>query len=427
MNNETTDGKAAGQSMGGKSAMDKSGKAAADGSPKAGGAKGGLSQGVAGKAAGEASAASPSGIGKAPLNSTPASPGDSSKGGMAQPSIAGSPFAEQIGALQSQFNDFQQQINMADVTRAVADLETRIHDLPNEIEQIRSRGYAYRSYLENKAEVLQQHWDETNQRVHQAIDDEVAALRADISSVEKRINSLGGNTSEDTLSQAESALSSLKAKADAAEERIQALYESLSADVQSAVQQITEINWFLDQKDEASFDFLAGESLFLAAKAEWVATGKGKQDPDGILYLTDQRLIFEQKEKTGKKLGMFGGKQEQELEWELPLSTIDSVEAENKGMFGGKDMLNFQTSSSQHRQITVEVKGGVDCKLWQKQIQRMVSGDAANERAIEPDPEVVQRLREAPTACHVCGGTLPRIVAGQTEVTCSYCGAVIRI
>ena len=407
--------------------MDKSGKAAADGSPKAGGAKGGLSQGIAGKAAGEASAASSSGIGKAPLNNAPAKPAGISKGGMAQPSIADSPFAEQITALQSQLNDFQQQLSMAEVTRAVADLETRIHDLPNDIEQIRSRGYAYRSYLENKAEVLQQHWNETNQHVHQAIDDEVAALREDINSAEKRINSLGGNATEETISQAESALTALKAKADAAQEHIQALYESLETDVQSAVKQITEINWFLDQKDEASFDFLAGESLFLAAKAEWVATGKGKQDPDGILYLTDQRLIFEQKEKTGKKLGMFGGKKEQELEWELPLNAIESVEAENKGMFGGKDMLNFSTSSAQHRQITVEVKGGVDCKFWQKQIQRMVSGDTANERAIEPDPEVVKRLREAPTACHVCGGTLPRIVAGQNEVTCSYCGAVIRI
>jgi hypothetical protein len=103
------------------------------------------------------------------------------------------------------------------------------------------------------------------------------------------------------------------------------------------------------------------------------------------------------------------------------------VDAENKGLFGGKDMLIFNTSSGQHQQITVEVKGGVDCKFWQKQIQRMVSGDANNERAIEPDPEMIDRLRQAPTACHVCGGTLPRLVAGQNQVTCDYCGSVIRI
>jgi hypothetical protein len=57
----------------------------------------------------------------------------------------------------------------------------------------------------------------------------------------------------------------------------------------------------------------------------------------------------------------------------------------------------------------------------------MVNGDAQDERAIEPDPELIERLRNAPTACHVCGGTLPQIVAGQNSVTCPYCGVVVRI
>ena len=86
----------------------------------------------------------------------------------------------------------------------------------------------------------------------------------------------------------------------------------------------------------------AALALAAPAQAEWVATGKGGDDPDGIVYLTDQRLLFEQKEKTGKKLGLFGGKQTQELEWELPLNLIEKVQAENKGLFGGKDMLHFE-------------------------------------------------------------------------------------
>ena len=57
----------------------------------------------------------------------------------------------------------------------------------------------------------------------------------------------------------------------------------------------------------------------------------------------------------------------------------------------------------------------------------MISGDVSNERAIEPDPELVERLRKAPTECHVCGGTLPQIVAGQNQVECRYCGSVVRV
>ncbi|MEM6528003.1 MAG: hypothetical protein AAF653_06890, partial [Chloroflexota bacterium] len=79
------------------------------------------------------------------------------------------------------------------------------------------------------------------------------------------------------------------------------------------------------------------------------------------------------------------------------------------------------------REVTIEVKGSADNKFWQKQINRMISGNLEDERAIEPDPEMLEALRNAPTACHVCGATLPRVVAGQTEIKCQYCGTVIRL
>ncbi len=341
--------------------------------------------------------------------------------------MSDNPLADQIRQLESRFDTFHSRVRMTAITREVSDVAERIKKLPVEIEQIRSRGYVFRAYLENKAQVLGDHWEDNQYRVRQAIENEVNDLRDDIQKVEFRVRRLTDGSDENDVNTASEWLQNLENKVEAAETRIQNMYTSLQNDVQSTFSQITEINWFLDQKDEASFDFLAGEALFLAAKAEWVATGKGKKDPDGILYLTDQRLIFEQKETTGKRLGMFGGKQEQEVEWELGLNVVKAVEAENKGLFGGKDMLHFQTTDREHRQLTVEVKGGVDCKFWQKQIQRMISGDVANERAIEPDPELLEKVREAPTACHVCGGTLPMLVAGQNQIVCDYCGTTIRL
>jgi hypothetical protein len=225
-----------------------------------------------------------------------------------------------------------------------------------------------------------------------------------------------------------SGVDQLENRVQAAEGRVKALYSTLKQDVDSTMSQMREINWFCDLKDEASFEFLAGESVFLAAEAEWVATGKGKEDPDGILFLTDQRLVFEQKEKVGKKLGMFGGKEVHEVEWEIPLHQVESFEPDNKGMFGGKDMLHFTLGrGAPYPKITVEVKGSADNKFWVKQIQRMIHGDTDDERAIEPDAELIEKIRNAPTACHVCGATVPKLVAGQNQVECAYCGAVIRI
>ncbi|MFW5709248.1 MAG: hypothetical protein ACOCX5_03405 [Chloroflexota bacterium] len=133
----------------------------------------------------------------------------------------------------------------------------------------------------------------------------------------------------------------------------------------------------------------------------------------------EQRLMFEQKEKVGKKLGLFGGKQVQELEWEVPSHRVEAVEFENKCLFGGKDMLHFlSVVGDPYPRITVEIKGGADNKFWVKQINRMISGAITDERAIEPDPEILQTLREAPGECHVCGATIPMLVAGQTQLEC---------
>lgn len=341
--------------------------------------------------------------------------------------------AAQLRSLRREFDETHEAARFTAITEEIGTIGGDVSTLSGEIEQIRSRGYAFRSYLENKAEKLHAHWRDIRSTVRDAIDRERDDLDRELSLVERRVeraeraaddpDRVGGY-----IEDAEQEINELSSKVDAAQRRIRSTFNTLKQDVSQTKSQLTQINWYLDEKDEASFDFLAGEALFLAAKAEWVQTGKGKQDPDGILYLTDQRLLFEQKETTGKRLGMFGGKKEQELELDLPLGQIEEVEAENKGMFGGKDMLNFALGSgAPYDKLTIEVKGGVDCKFWAKQIERMISGDTQDERAIEPDPELVEKLRNAPTECHVCGGTLPMIVAGQTQVECQYCGSIIRI
>jgi hypothetical protein len=338
-----------------------------------------------------------------------------------------------LNSLRRDYDDCEDKARLNAIGRDINDITDTVRKLPGDIEEIRTRGYAFRSYLEKKAEVLAQHWDDIRIRVERAIDDERRHLRREVEDVEQAMQIADRyedhpNKLEHVLDDLERALERFDNEVDAASSRIKDMYETLESDLRSTVAQIKEINWFLDIKDEASFPFLAGESVYVVAKAEWVETGKGRQDPDGYLFLTDQRLIFEQNEKVGKRLGLFGGKEVQEVEWEIPLHKVDSVEFENKGMFGGKDMLHFDLKSgASHGQLTVEVKGRADNKFWVKQIQRMIAGETDDERAIEPDPEMLESIRNAPTKCHVCGATLPMLVAGQNQIECEYCGSVVRL
>ena len=222
--------------------------------------------------------------------------------------------------------------------------------------------------------MLGKQWDDVRSTIQRNIETEAGRLRDDMEMLRVKVEQAGRMTDKpDNLSgrlpTLEGELNEVESKIKAAETQIKQLYSTLHQDITQAIAELRNINWYLDQKDEASFPFLAGELLFLAAKAEWAQTGKAKDDPDGILYLTDQRLVFEQKETTGKKLGLFGGKKTQGLEWEIPLNQVEKVEAENKGLFGGKDMLNFTLGSgAPFGNLTVEVKGGVRCKFWAAQI-----------------------------------------------------------
>lgn len=338
----------------------------------------------------------------------------------------------QYNALRSRFTAQLDSTHLSDVSRTISDLSRDVLALPTGIAAVRSRGYAFANYLENKADVLAKLWDTARQEALHSIDTNGFRLRDELRRVEQAVREADALAStpealQSRLPMVEQMINDMDSRISAATSHVRGVFASLESDIRQTMGQLTEIGWYLDQRDEASFKFLAGEALFLAAKAEWVATGKGKQDPDGILYLTDQRLVFEQKETTGKTLGLFGGKQTQELEWEFPLHQIAELRAENKGLFGGKDMLYFTlTAGARFPQLTLEVKGNANGKFWAAQVQRMISGGTADERAIQPDPELMDALRNAPSACPVCSGTIPQLTAGQRQVACPYCGNVIR-
>ena len=334
-----------------------------------------------------------------------------------------------VSEANSKFKELIGKVKLTSLASSIATLGNETTNLPTAIKGIRERGYAYRSYLEYKVEVLAEQWKEVDDDLKHWVQTESEDLKDDLATVEKlvqRLTSAGITTvAKRQLARTQSAIEVLEEKIGAAEEHIESQYEAIQREVSNTKRQLTEINWIMDMKDEASFDFGAAEEVFLVAKAEW---DDGGDKPDGMLFLTNQRLVFEQKEKTGKRFGLFGGKEQQGILWEVAISQVEDVNAANKGFLGGKDMVNLTLGSgAPYNKITVEVKGGVASKFWAQQINRMATGNAEDERAIEADPELIARLRQAPTDCEICGGKMPSIVEGQTEVECQYCGASIRI
>ncbi|MFO8037629.1 MAG: hypothetical protein R6U57_13480, partial [Anaerolineales bacterium] len=80
------------------------------------------------------------------------------------------------------------------------------------------------------------------------------------------------------------------------------MFTPFSGKQTGSLQQWAVLDWMLTELSEVSFELLATESGIMAVKAVWAKSGKQrKEDPKGVLYLTDQRLLFEQKEKVTTK------------------------------------------------------------------------------------------------------------------------------
>ena len=169
----------------------------------------------------------------------------------------------------------------------------------------------------------------------------------------------------------------------------------------------------LDALSTGSFQLLATESGVAATEASWERPGL--EPENGILFLTDQRLIWEDRVETF------------EVKLEQPLQEIRrsqegvgrSYRARVPGLWPG-----HQRSIS----ICAICPGPAGGRCLAENGRPGAAGDYATDRAVEIDPAELERIRNAPKQCSNCGAGLTEpILRGQREITCEYCGQVTRI
>ena len=327
------------------------------------------------------------------------------------------------------FNAIQSDILLTRVTHDLADVEAAVNALPANIASIRSRGYVFKSFLERKAETLAGQWRELQPRVEASVQSQGQQLRAQADQVQAAHN---------RRLRATAAMSALESQTSAAQGSLQGMYDPLNDNVLQTQKQLDDIVWTLQQAEQASFGFLATEAPVEAVSANW----KKPDDKDGVggvLYLTDQRLVFEQKEEVATKKVLFIAtekKKVQALGWEVPVANIASATGSHRGFMNKDDFLTITCTSgaglrtpegTTYPTADVHLMGETG-ESWQAFIGRVKSGDVAKERTVPVDEKAAAVVANAPTKCGTCGATITQtILRGQTEITCQYCGSVIRL
>jgi uncharacterized protein Smg (DUF494 family)/ribosomal protein S27E len=344
-------------------------------------------------------------------------------------------FTDDLQSLQSKIGSLQQSARLSEISDAVEDLQTSVNGMAQRIALLRQRGYVFEKELETQAGAFVTQWAQIHPSLVRLINQQSTALQASLRPIETQLSQLAGRkpdpAARSLLESLKTSINTFEEKAQAAENQINGMYNSFQDQVNEVESQLSNIEWMLSQLAEARFSLLPTEGAIAAVKTVWCKDGKeNKDDPEGVLYLTDQRLLFEQKEEivTKKILFIPTEKQKvQELKWQIPVSLIEEIKPSKQGLLKNEDHLDLRFGPGAALQ-TVHIHIWQDVNYWLQLLNRAKIKDFDKTRAVAIDQAEVDKVKSLPSQCPSCGGNFDQVVLrGQSEVKCLYCGFVIRL
>jgi hypothetical protein len=354
---------------------------------------------------------------------------------MAAPSPA-QQTSDEIRSLQTKIGDLQGSVRLTKVRDSVADFHNTVNGLLQRIASMRTRGYVFEKDLENQAQAFVGSWALLYPNLQSQTNLQSSALINSLRPIELQMPQLlavAGNPglARGLLGTLQSAVAMLEDKVSATEKNIEALYAQFNDQVFQFTKHLNEIEYLVTQLAEATFQLLPTEGGIAAVKAVWCKTGKEqKSDPEGVLYLTDQRILFEQKEEivTRKVLFVATEKQKvQQLQITCPVTLVEKVELSKQGLLKNEDHIELRMSSGAPLEIA-HFHIWQDNSTWQQYINRTKSKDFDKGRAVAIDQKELDKVKAAPSQCPSCGGNITQVVMrGMDTIACEYCGYVIRL
>jgi hypothetical protein len=270
-------------------------------------------------------------------------------------------------------------------------------------------------------------------RVEAELDQQVRRLDQELDTVERKVALLSSGTAA-AISGAKTAVSSGTSKVSAAGSAIRGMYQDLQTELYKIENELRQAGWMMDQLNASpEIRLREAEGPVAAVEAFWQQDGK--EGPKGVLYLTDQRLLFEQKEEvvTKKRFGIFKSESEmvQKLHLDITAHDIQSMEHSEEGGFlgmGKDDILELVCSANvPYSRVKLHLKGQNSAD-WAGYIKRVQTGEINDDR----DEDFMEEIEEAaaltgafPARCPNCFADVPPPPRGVSSVQCEFCGGTI--
>jgi len=341
-----------------------------------------------------------------------------------------------ISSIQSRIGSMQDSVRLKNTLNAIEDLQTNLSSMPQQIAKLRTNGYVFEKSLEAQAAEFPKQWNALHPPLINQVNRQSTDLQAALRPIEQKMSQLlavrnNPASAKMVISTLKNELDMLENKVRSAESTLNGMYDKFRNQVDSLSAHLKKLEYMISQLAEAKFTLLPSEGGLRAVKAVWCKDVKERDDdPEGVLYLTDQRLIFEQKEEVATKKFLFittAKEKVQELEWEIPVALVDQMTTSKLGLLKNEDHLDIRfKQGATHESVHLHI--WEDCNEWMQLINRARLKDFDKDRAVAIDKAEIDKVKAVPSQCPSCGANLDQVILrGQDSVKCQYCGFVIRL
>ncbi len=337
-----------------------------------------------------------------------------------------------LSRLNSSWNRVAGIVALNGILSSLEDVNGDINGLEHRIGQLRARGYSYEQGWEERAQRLRQQWPNQYRAATRALQQERTQLNLTVDQTRDLLNRAQRNAS--LIDSAERQVNDLERQVRDAERRVEHAFNQVSDEVARFEHDLRRVERMLDVFEGAQFRLFPDEHPVSAVEAEWLPAGT---DPiPGQLFITNSRLLFEQRQEVVTKRVLFiktAKETVQELLWQAPIGSTELLDMQDEGGFlkARKELVTLRVDGDGPPQVTLNLKG-MRNEDWVKVLRRAVEGKydlieevvVLEEEAAEAEIAVDAAL---PTTCPACGAGLPTIYKGMHQVSCEYCGRVVSL
>jgi hypothetical protein len=308
-----------------------------------------------------------------------------------------------------------------DAESRVSKIDNSISQLPARITSIRQMNYLMQKNLEEEQLKAASMWATKGSSIKSDVTSRAATLKAEILSLESDIHASRASSYDVArLNYLSSRLNAQRSLAYNFSSMVQSELVPINNILTPIEKGLADAESTVKLTSSASYQWKEGETPIIAIQAKEM-----NEDLNGILTLTNQRIIFENEREIVLKKTFFivtEKKIERQVSVEKPIGAVSKISKGNVVFFAGSGLyIDFKQDNTQLKLDTQDE----DADQLIKYYNLITSGQ------IDDDVSKTKTERQAPTEKHIiscpyCGAPYTdEIYRGQLTVQCKYCNTRI--